>query len=120
MRPISAIDCFVLLAGICVAAIGCEDTATYDYLCQAGDCFESECCDLTGEDVDGICIVLDPAAPPSLSGYCQSACHITDDCADGTVCLHPSPCDGDPRTKGVCTLVEDAPPTRVECPDERP
>jgi hypothetical protein len=84
------------------------------------ECFESECCDLTGEDVDGICIVLDPAAPPSLSGYCQSACHITDDCADGTVCLHPSPCDGDPRTKGVCTLVEDAPPTRVECPDERP
>jgi hypothetical protein len=66
------------------------------------------------------CRALDPAAPPFLSGYCESVCHVTADCVDGAVCLHPSPCDGDPLTKGVCTLVGDADPALVECPDERP
>jgi hypothetical protein len=121
MRPISVIECSVLLAGICGAAIGCDEGGgSGSYPCLGlHDCIYDQCCELLADDVDGTCSVLDRAAPPSLSGYCESVCHVTTDCVDGAVCLHPSPCDGDPRTKGVCTLVGDADPALVECPDER-
>jgi hypothetical protein len=123
MRPISVIECCVLLAWICGAAIGCDEGGgSGSYACQVGlfDCIYNQCCELPADRFVGSCRALDPAAPPFLSGYCESVCHVTADCVDGAVCLHPSPCDGDPLTKGVCTLVGDADPALVECPDERP
>lgn len=122
MRPISAIELSVVLGLVCGGITGCVDTAVSDSGCQVGlqGCDEGQCCSLRTDEFDGFCTVLDPAVPPSLSGYCESACHVTDDCVDGAVCLHPSPCDGDPGTKGVCTPIGEANPELVECPDERP